>query len=249
MWLKIFLIITLLFVSNGRASAGEILVSAAISLKDAFESIAKDFEKNNPGKKVLLNFASSGQLKKQIEQGAKVDVFAPASSDEMDMLGKQGLIISSTRSTFARNSLVIISNKKINKIEELLSSEFERISVGNHITVPAGKYAKKALEYYNVYDKVKDKIVFAENVRQVLDYVLRKEVDSGIVYKTDALLANDDFNTVLDIDNISHEMILYPIAVVKETKNVTLSKMFADFVMSEKASAILKSYGFSIPDR
>ena len=249
MLLKIFLIIALFFVSNGRACADEILVSAAISLKDAFSEIAKDFENDHPGNNVLLNFASSGQLQKQIEQGAQVDVFASASLNELDSLEKQGLIFSPTRRIFVKNSLVIISNKKIDKIDELPSGKFKNIAVGNLVTVPAGKYAKEALEYYNIYDKIRDKVVFAENARQVLDYVLRKEADAGLVYKTDALLAKNDFKTVLEIDNISHEMILYPIAVVKGTRKEKVSEMFTDFVTSEKASAILKRYGFSIPNR
>ncbi len=244
---KILLILAVLTVTASNLYAAEILVSAAISLKDAFTEIARDFEKKYPQDKVLLNFASSGQLQKQIEQGGQTDVFASASVKELNSLEEKGLIISTTRRTFAQNSLVIISHKKIMDINDLAKAGFEKIAIGDPSTSPAGKYAKDALEHYKMYAKLKDKIIFAENVRQVLDYVVRKEVDAGIVYKTDALTVKDTSLTVLPIDAKSHEKIEYPMAVIKGTQKEGAAKLFTDFVASETASAVLKKYGFLIP--
>jgi molybdate transport system substrate-binding protein len=242
--LRCLLTITLLFIIKSDSFAGEILVSAAISLKDAFGEIVKDFEKEYPGEKVFLNFASSGQLQKQIEEGANVDLFASASTKEMDSLESKGLIISRTRRIFAENSLIIISHKKIDNITSLLKDDFENIAIGNPVTVPAGKYAKDTLNYYNIYDKMKDRLVFAENARQVLDYVLRGAADAGIVYNTDAYSVRDGSLYIFGIDEKSHEKIMYPVAVVSGTKNEDISKRFINIIMSEKALSILKSYGF-----
>ena len=245
--LKFLLILVVLMVTASNLYAAEILVSAAMSLKDAFTEIARDFEKKYPQDKVLLNFASSGQLQKQIEQGAQVDVFASASVKELNSLQEKGLIINTTRRTFAQNSLVIVSHKKITSIDDLAKDGFGNVAIGDPSTVPVGKYAKEALEYYKMYSKIKNKVIFAENVRQVLDYVVRKEVDAGIVFKTDALTVKDSSLTVLPIDAKSHEKIEYPMAVIKGTQKEGIAKLFTDFVASQTGSAVLKKYGFLIP--
>ncbi|MEW6378895.1 MAG: molybdate ABC transporter substrate-binding protein [bacterium] len=243
----VLLIVVVLTVTASNLWAAQILVSAAMSLKDAFTEIARDFEKKYPQDKILLNFGSSGQLQKQIEQGAQADVFASASVNELNSLEKKGLIINTTRWTFARNSLVIISYHKIKAIDDLAQDGFEKLTIGDPGTVPAGKYAQEALEHYKMYDKVKNKIIFAENVRQVLDYVVRKEVDAGIVFTTDALTVKDPALTVLALDAKSHEKIEYPMAVIKGTKEEGTARLFTDFIASETASAILKRYGFILP--
>ncbi|MEW5801608.1 MAG: molybdate ABC transporter substrate-binding protein [bacterium] len=241
------LILMVIIVTASNLYAAEILVSAAMSLKDVFTEIARDFEKTYPRNKVLLNFASSGQLQKQIEQGAQADVFASASVKELNSLMDEGLIINATRRTFARNSLVIISSHTFKAIDDLLKDGVGKVAIGDPDIVPAGKYAKEALEHYKMYARIKNKIIFAENVRQVLGYVVRKEVDAGIVYNTDALTVKDPSLTVLTIDAKSHENIEYPMAVVKGTQHESAARLFTDFVASKTASDILKKYGFLTP--
>ncbi|MDQ1255215.1 MAG: molybdate transport system substrate-binding protein, partial [Euryarchaeota archaeon] len=241
------LILAVLIVTASNLYAAHILVSAAMSLKDAFTEIARDFEKKYPQEKVHMNFASSGQLQKQIEEGAQADVFASASVKELNSLEEKGLIINTTRRTFAQNSLIILSHKKITDIKDLAKGEFGKIAIGDPGTVPAGKYAKETLEHYKMYAKLKDKFIFAENVRQVLAYVVRNEVDAGIVYKTDALTVKDPSLLILTIDAKSHEKIEYPMAVIKQTQKENTAKLFVDFVGSKTSRAILKKYGFYIP--
>jgi molybdate transport system substrate-binding protein len=228
----------------------EITVSAAISLKDAFQEIGKKYTETT-GVKVIFNFGGSGALARQIEGGAPVDVFASAAQKDMNSAESKGFIKKDTRKDFARNALVLIGPKssavRINKFEDLSSDKVKRIAVGNPKTVPAGRYAAEAFDYYGVAFKIRDKLVYAENVRQVLDYVARGEVDAGVVYSTDAAVRMKDIYIAANASEASHKPIIYPIAVVKDTKNVSAAGAFVRLVLSKEGSAILGKYGFIKP--
>ena len=123
----------------------EITVSAAISLKDTFEEIGTIFKESHPEARLLFNFGASGDLARQIEAGAPVDVFASAAQKDMDDIEKKGLILSATRTNFAGNSVVLVkpsqSSIRIESFEDLRKAEVKRIVIGNPNTVPAGRYA------------------------------------------------------------------------------------------------------------
>jgi molybdate transport system substrate-binding protein len=173
----------------------EITVSAAMSLSDVFKDIGAGFQKKHPEVKINFNFAASGVLEKQIEQGAPVDLFASASQEEMNVLEEKGLIIKSTRTNFTRNKLVIIAPSRLT-IEEL--KNLDKIAIGDPKTVPAGRYAQTFLENAGIYEMSKSKLIFAENVRQVLDYVERGEVDAGFVYFSDTIKSNMSVSSIND---------------------------------------------------
>ena len=229
-------------------SPHEITVSAAISLKNAFQDIAAVFQERNPGAKVLFNFGASGDLARQIEAGAPVDVFASAAQKDMDDIDRKGLVASNSRKNFAGNVLVLIkpinSNIPINSLEDLLRREVGKIAIGDPRTVPAGRYAEEALRHHNLWDAVKEKLVFAENVRQVLDYVAREEVDAGLVYSTDAMVRSKEVKVVMKLPESSHQPVIYPIGVIKGTKEGSLSRAFVDLVLSSEGQRILNKYGF-----
>ncbi len=228
--------------------AEEIVVSAAISLKDSFEEIGKRFEKEHKGVRVLFNFGASGVLRRQIEGGAPVDVFASASVKEIDRLDEKGLIIRDTRVNFAGNAIVLVvpsrSKLRLNSFDDLKRQEIKRIVIGNPETVPAGRYAKQVLNALGLWNELSDKLIFAEHVRQVLDYVARAEVDAGMVYSTDARLRIKDVRVIKEAPSEGHSPVVYPIAVVKGTKNRRLSEEFISFVISEKGRSVLEKYGF-----
>ena len=165
-----------------------LIVSAAISLKDVLTKLAPDFEKKNAPLKILFNFAGSGPLRAQIESGAPVDVFISAAVGDVDKLSQQKMIVESSRVNLVANHLVLIVNKKqpptLSDISGLKSDAIRRIALGNPATVPAGQYAKDVLSYYKLYGQVASKLIFGENVRQVLDYVARGEVDCGFEVKS-----------------------------------------------------------------
>ncbi len=226
----------------------EITVSAAISLKNAFEEIGRIYEIQKAGTKVIFNFGASGYLMQQIEGGAPVDVFASAAQKDMDDAEKKGLIAVGSRVNFAANSVVLIvplkSATAIKSFADLKSKSIGKIAVGNPRTVPAGRYAEEVLTYYKMLDAIKDKLIFTENVRQVLDYVSRGEVDAGIVYSTDAMIRAKETAVVAAAPEGSHKPVVYPIAVVKTSQNSGLAKAFVALVTSPEGKGILAKYGF-----
>jgi molybdate transport system substrate-binding protein len=231
------------------AGAAEITVSAAASLKEAFTEMGRAFESANPAHKVLFNFAASGQLLQQIAQGAPVDVFASADEETMDKAARQGLVNSASRTSFARNQLVVVvpavSSPPYARLTDLARPEVKRIAIGNPESVPAGRYAKEVLETARLWADLQPKIVNAQNVRQVLDYVARDEVDAGFVYATDAALA---VNRVRVVERPATAVtILYPIAVVSGAANAELAAAFVRFVRGESGQRILAGFGFLRP--
>lgn len=227
----------------------EIIVSAAISLKDVFTDINKIYESKNKNVKVFFNFGASGDLKTQIIGGAPAAVFASAAQKEMEELEKNDKIIKETRVDFAGNEVVLIvpadSSAQITSFTDLQKPEIKKIAIGNPQTVPAGRYADEVLTYYKLKDAITlEKCVFGENVRQVLDYVARKEVDAGIVYATDAKSRARDVKILAVAPAESHKSIVYPIAVIKGAKNEAAAKQFIACVVSPEGVKVLEQYGF-----
>jgi molybdate transport system substrate-binding protein len=246
----LILFFLLSFVANAAypADLEQITVSAAISLKNAFEEIGKIYESRNKGMKVSFNFGASGDLMTQIKGGAPVDVFASAALKDMDDLDNAGFVLRDTRVNFAANSVVLIvpmsSKVALASFEDLNKVDVKKIAVGNPKTVPVGRYTEEAFQYFKVSDIIKEKLVFAENVRQVLDYVARDEVDAGVVYSTDAIVKQQEVRVVMTAPEASHKPVIYPIAVVESTKNEKAARAFLSLVISEEGSRILSKYGF-----
>lgn len=225
-----------------------ITVSAAASLTDAFKEIEADFEKRNPEVNVELNLAGSGSLRLQIEAGAPIDVFASASRENMDILDAKGLIANQSRRDFAENTLVLVTpkNGNLDTIDDLPDDRVERIAIGNPDTAPVGRYARQSLMETDTWDSVKDKMVFAENVKQVLTYVEREEVDAGFVYMTDVAGAQPDSIDVVCVVPVSTP-VRYPIAVVSSSSNKAAAERFTNFVTGENGRRILEEHGFRLP--
>lgn len=230
-----------------ESANAEILVSAAVSLKNAFEEMGGLYKKRT-GVRVRFNLAASGLLQKQIETGAPVDVFASAGASQMDALQAQGLILAETRHNFARNALVLIvpaqSKLPVHSFGDLARAEVNRVAIGNPKTVPAGQYAREALENLRLWNKLQPRLVLAENVRQVLDYVVRGEVEAGIVYASDVSASRAQIDVAARAPEPSHNPILYPIAIIRETSKRGIAQRFVDLTLSREGQAILGKYGF-----
>jgi len=226
----------------------EIMVSAAISLQNAFEEIGKLYELQNKNSRITLNLGASGDLMTQIKGGAPVDVFASAALKDMDDLDIAGFVVKDTRTNFVENSVVLIvpSTSKIalSSFEDLKNAEIKKIAVGNPKTVPVGRYSEETFQYYKISDMIQAKLIFAENVRQVLDYVARGEVDAGVVYSTDAMVKKQEVKIIVTAPDASHKPIVYPMAVVKGSKNEKAAKSFIALVISNEGRKILSKYGF-----
>jgi molybdate transport system substrate-binding protein len=228
----------------------EIIVSAAISLKNAFEDIGKLFEAKNRGGKVTFNFGASGDLVRQIEGGASVDVFASAAQKDMDDAEKKGLVVPASKVNFAGNGIVLIipadSKIRIQTFQDLGLNQVGKIAAGNPKTVPAGRYAEEVFVHFKLLTSIKEKLIYAEHVRQVLDYVARGEVDAGVVYSTDAMGRAKDIRIAAVAPEESHCPVIYPAAVVSKTGQQGLTKAFVTFLTSEAAGKVLEQYGFKV---
>jgi molybdate transport system substrate-binding protein len=227
-------------------AAQELIVSAAASLTNALKEVAGEFEKAHPDTKIFCNFAASGVLLQQMDKGAPVDVFAAADQKTMNQAQEKGLIVPASRKNFVSNRLVLIvpldSKLILGGLQDLAKPEVKRLALGNPDTVPAGRYAQEALVQAGLWERLALKFIFAESVRQVLDYVRRGEVDTGFVYSTDAAIARGKVKVIQAVPG--HTPILYPIAVTASTGKKALAQNFLDFVLSPAAQEIFKKYGF-----
>lgn len=236
------------------AVRNELIVSAAVSLKDAFTEIGRLYE-TRTGTHVNFNFGASGILQKQIEQAAPVDVFASAGARQMAELATKGFVLTDTQHIFASNILVLIkpgqssdhnTPDRSHTFAALLEPDVRRIAIGNPKTVPAGQYTEQLLNNMKLWDRVQPKLVFAEDVRQVYDYVARGEVDAGVVYSSDAaaLHAPGVYVYAEATQQGLHDPIVYPVAVVKDSQHADAARQFVAFVLSPEGQNILTKYGF-----
>lgn len=229
-------------------SPQELTISAAASLAMPMEEIKTIYEQENPQIKLVYNIGSSGSLQQQIEQGAPVDIFFSAAARQMNALAEKNLIISTTRRDLLKNQIVLITPKNltlVNSFEDLMKPEVQTIAIGEPESVPAGKYAAEALTFYKILDQVSDKLIYGNSVTQVLTYVDLGNVDAGMVYSTDAK-TKEKVRVVATASPESHTPIVYPIAVIKNSKNQQLAQEFIQFLASNPAQEIFTKYGFQI---
>lgn len=248
---KVLLLFCIISIFGCRTDPGRgdnITVSAAVSLKDAFNEIGALY-KTKTGGEVNFNFAASGVLQRQIETGAPIDVFASAGEIQMDELAANDLIDAGSRRDLAKNALVLVvpQNSKLNlaTFNDLAKPEITKIAIGNPKTVPAGHYTEQLFETLGLKAIVQPRLVFAEDVRQVLDWVVRGDADAGVIYVTDTRIAGDKIRVVATAPDNSHEPILYPIATVKNSRQKQGANEFVEIVMSAEGQALLQKYGFA----
>jgi molybdate transport system substrate-binding protein len=229
--------------------AADLTISAAASLGNAFREIAPLFESRNPGTRVVFNFAASDALLAQVARGAPVDVFASADEETMDRAGDRKLLVPGSRRTFARNALVVVipadAKTRPAALADLPQPAFRRIALGSPASVPAGRYARSVLEAAKLWTSIEPRAVFAQNVRQALDYVARGEVDAGFVYATDAMIMKDKVRIAFTVPTATP--IIYPAAAIAGSANVDAARRFVEFLVSPEAQAVLARQGFLKP--
>jgi molybdate transport system substrate-binding protein len=231
------------------AQGKDVVVFAAASLKNALDDAAGQWQRET-GKKVVISYAASNTLIKQIEQGAPADIFISADLDWMDYGQQKGLIKPDSRFNLLGNRLVLIAPKDAN-VSANIQPGFDlaallkggRLAMANVDAVPAGRYGKAALEKLGAWDGVKDKIAQAENVRAALALVSRGEAPLGIVYATDA---KSDPNVKI-IDTFpadTHPPIIYPAAATSSSAAEVAG--FLGFLKSPGADRIFEDKGFKV---
>ncbi|MBE9184592.1 molybdate ABC transporter substrate-binding protein [Microcoleus sp. LEGE 07076] len=240
-----------LFQSFSPATAQQrtsLTVSAAISLSPALTEIKTVYEGSNPNTTIIYNFGASGALERQIQQGAPVDVFFSAATKQMDALQQANLLVNQTRHNLLTNRLVLISPKSgavLTNFKQLTDAKIQKIAIGEPKSVPAGKYAQEMLTKLGLWPQLQPKLVLGNNVRQVLTFVETGNVDAGIVYTTDAK-ASDKVTVRLTAAENLHSPIVYPLAIIKNSRNPAAAKAFVQFLAGDRAKIVFMKYGFGI---
>lgn len=248
-WLIItaFILITTASCNQFSQTNTNLLVSAAASLRDALEEVKPLYQQTPTNKNITYNFGSSGALQQQIENGAPVDIFISASKKQMDALDSNNLLINETRLNLLTNRLVLIVPKNsvgLSNFRQLTDSKIKKIAIGEIRSVPAGQYAEEVLTKLGILEQIKSKLVLANNVRQVLSTVASGNADTGIVYLTDAK-TSQQVKIAAIAENL-HSPIVYPVAILKSSKNITAAKEYLKLLSSNQAKAIFEKYGFGI---
>ena len=230
-----------------------VTVFAAASMAESMNQIAELYKKIAPDVRIICNFDSSGTLKTQIEQGADCDLFISAGQKQMDQI-EQKFIVPNTRFNLVSNTVVLIVPKghnpdKINNFKDVVTDKVSLIALGNG-DVPVGQYSQEIFTHLGMWEKLNklNRISFAGNVKEVLAQVAVGAVDCGVVYSTDAATSKG-VDVVAEAPKNSHKPIVYPIAIIKGSKQEASAKKFAAFLKSDAATAVLKNVGFTIPKR
>jgi molybdate transport system substrate-binding protein len=225
----------------------DLTVSAAVSLKDALDEISQLYRVAKPEVSLHFNLGGSGTLQLQIEQGAPVDLFISASPGEMNNLESKSLVLPGTRKDLLKNQIVLIvpnGENVVGSFQDLAKPDVKFIAMGEPQTVPAGKYAQETLTHLGIYDQLKPKFVLGRDVREVLTYVATGNADAGIVYATDAQ-SSKDVKVVAKAPEDSHSPVIYPVAVIKDSRNSAAAKDFENFLSGPQARAVFMKFGFT----
>ncbi len=242
------LLFLVLMLAQTSARADEILVSAAASLTDVLREIGNTYQSKSKNR-VNFSFGPSSTLARQIEEGAPADMFFAADLAQMDNLEKNGRLEPGTRKNLLSNQLVIIvpvdSKLRIASPKDLLKPEVKKIALAEPTSVPVGIYSSKYLEAEGLWDKVKEKVVPVLDVRATLASVESGNVEAGFVYKTDAAISKK-VKVVYEVPIDRGPKIIYPVAIVKESKKKAAARDFMNFVLSHSGKEVFKKYGFVV---
>ncbi len=226
-------------------AADTIYLSVAASMTDAFNELISTFKADHPEANLLPNYASSGSLAKQIDQGAPADLYVSANPKWMKFLKEKEMIAKDTDRIFAYNKLVFVGdpNNTIQTMEGLTS--LKRIAIGTPESVPAGQYAKQAMEAVHQFAPLQqsNKLMLAKDVRQALLYADRGEVDGSFVYRTDALAAQNA-KILFTVPDDLYNRVAYPMGLTVSGAEKSTAQAFLRFMETEQAKNILKKYGF-----
>ena len=250
MMLRLLAGCVLLCTGLAAANAAPLTVFAAASLKEALDAQVRSFERAS-GHRVVVSYAGTNALAKQIESGAPADVFVSADADWMDYVDQRKLLAPGSRVDLLRNVLVLVAPRGSNATLTLRSGfalatalRQEKLAMANPDSVPAGKYGRSALESLGVWKEAEPRIARAENVRAALALVSRGEAPLGIVYRTDAL-ADRSVRIVDAFPASSHPPIVYPAAIVAGSKSPG-ARPLLDYLASPAARGVWEQHGFVV---
>jgi molybdate transport system substrate-binding protein len=226
-----------------------LLVAAAASLQPALQEITTLADRSIANVRVKYNFGSSGALQQQIAQGAPIDIFISAANRQMQALQQQNLLVLNTHKNLLTNQLVLIVPKtsalKLTDFRQLTQVRIQRIAIGEPRSVPAGQYATETFTRLEIVDRLRSKLILANNVRAVLASVETGNADAGVVYISD-VRSSDRVTIAAIADPQLHSPIIYPMAIIRSSKSIDAAKKYLEFLQTQPVRAVFKKYGFGI---
>jgi molybdate transport system substrate-binding protein len=236
------------------AQGSPLLVSAAASLTDVLGELKADAEKA-VGATIQFNFGGSGTLRKQISEGAPVDLFFSAAASDMDVLDKAGLLSPGSRRDILSNAIALIGDSKYPEFADAAAfkkplAEAKVFAMGNPDSVPAGRYAMEALKNLGFYPLVEGKLALGGTVREVLQFVQSGSAPLGIVFLTDTMTLKPGSGVKVLYrfpSSLLATPVIYPIAIVGASKNLGAAARFIAFLQSPVADAAFAKAGFVKP--
>lgn len=222
-----------------------LLIAAAASLSGVLPEVGRAWTKTS-GVKVEFTFDATSRLARQISEGAPLDALISADEEWMDALSKEGKIAPETRADLLTNRLVAVVPAKDGSAlagpRDLAAAGVKHLALAGE-AVPAGKYARAALESTGLWSAVEPKVVRAEHVRAALRWVSSGEAEAGIVYATDAA-GEPKVKVAFVFPATSHPPIVYPAAAVKNSAHAAQAAAFLTFCRGPEAIALFKAAGF-----
>ena len=229
------------------AGSQELTVAAASDLTFPLKEIGPLFERVN-GVKITFIFGSTGNLAKQIEHGAPVDVFFAADVGFVDHLKRKGKTIPESQTLYAQGRIVLATAKQtglaLTELGDLLRPEVRRVAIANPSHAPYGRAAREALESVGLWERLRPKLVYGENIRHTLQFIQTGNAEAGIVALSVADVPEVSYAL---IDQALHKPLSQMAAVVKRSPRPDLALAFIQFVNGPRGRPIMKRYGFLLP--
>lgn len=230
------------------AAQDKITIAAAADLTSALKEIAAGFEKDTRVK-VTVSYGSTGMFDAQIRSGAPFDVFMAADADTIEALKKDGLVLADTVKIYAFGKIVLVVNKNsgsaIKDLRGLLDPSVKRVAIANPAHAPYGRAAREALMAAGLWDGLKGKLVYGENIRQALQFVQTGNAQAGIVARS---ISDTPEVSAIEIDASLYKPLTQSAAVLGSSKAQGRAKEFIKYLTGPQGSVILKKYGFTLPE-
>ncbi|HZT31488.1 MAG TPA: molybdate ABC transporter substrate-binding protein [Bryobacteraceae bacterium] len=230
---------------EGLPTKSEVLVGAAANLTDVFRRIGQRFE-SQTGIHPVFSFAATAQLAQQIEYAAPFDVFAAADTAHVQELDRKGLLLPRSRAVYVRGVLALWipphTGTAVHTIRDLVSPQVRMIAIANPKLAPYGEAAVEALQRVGIWERVKGKVVYAENINMARQYGSSKNADA--VFTAYSLVFSEP-GAVIRVEEGLHQPINQELAIVARAKNHDNARRFVDFLLSAEGKAILRGYGYA----
>ena len=230
---------------ESRSGAEPLRVAAAADLQTVLPELVEAFVRNNRSARPELMFGASGQLALQLRQGAPVDLFLSADRHFVDDLVSQGVLVARSARDYIQGSLCLVvhasARSSVREITDLSDPAVSRIAIANPETAPYGRAAKEALVAADLWDRLESRIVFAENVRQALQFVQSGNAEAGLV---GCALARTTDLAQFEVDPDLYDPIVQRLGWVRGSRHAEAAQAFSDFLLGAEAQKILQDHGF-----